>query len=222
MTKCEKEKCEKEKCENKEFCGKKHNKNVVGIVSGDNSVSTIVPPMINPLQIIPVNKNFFAPDPQNYVQFNTVNYVSRACLWIPELFAFRIQKCGTYNVGYHLIVGLIPTPNVAEIVYPDTYGSVISVHNSKNEPVTLLGVSFVSGQPLEFEANGSLGIVSPLQTFCTVNLNKGDLLRIWVKAVKNEPPAVTGVVAVLGALNFPVFGGGTETIRDTRFTIEKI
>lgn len=220
---CEKKKDKKDKKDKKEekFCGKKCNKNIVGIVSGDHSVSTITPPTVNPLQIIPVEHQFFDPDPQIYVRFNTVNYVSRPCLWNPRLFAFQIKECGTYNISYHLLLGFILDPEAPVQVYPDAIGSAISIYDCNNKSKGLIGSSFESGHPISFEANGALGFFTPLQSATIENLEAGDFIRIQVKAVKNTPGQVTGQVAIFGAIQFPTFGGTSDILRDTRFTIEK-
>jgi hypothetical protein len=217
---CQEKKCKKDK-KDKEFCGKKCNKNIVGIVSGDQSVSTVVPPALNPLQILPVERQFFEPDPEIYVRFNTVNYVSRVCLWNPRLFAFQIKECGTYNISYHLLVAFMPDLQAPVQVYPEAVGAAISIYNCQNQPKGLIGSSFESGHPISFEVNGGLGVIPPLQSSTIENLEAGDFIRIQVKAVKNSPGQVTGRVVILGAIQFPIFGGGTNTLRDTRFTIEK-
>lgn len=221
---CEKKKDKKEKKAEKEaakFCGKKCDKNIVGIVSGDQSLSTVVPPMLDPLQILPVEHQFFDPDPEIYVRFNTVNYVSRPCLWNPRLLAFQIKECGTYNIGYHLLVGFIPDPEASVQVYPDAVGSAISIYDCNNQPKGLIGSAFVSGHPISFELNGGIGLLPPLQSFTIENFEPGDFVRIQVKAVKNAHAHVTGKVVILGSIQFPIFGCKTDNLRDTRFTIEK-
>lgn len=200
---------------------KKDKKNIVGIVSGDQSISTIDPPVVNPVQYIPVERQFFDPDPQIYVRFNTINYVSQQCLWNPRLLAFQIKESGIYNISYHLLVGFIPDQTAPVQVYPDAVGSAISIYDCNNKSKGLIGSAFVSAKPVSFELNGALGIISPLQSSTIEKLEAGDFIRIQVKAVKNTPDNITGKLAIFGTIKFPIFGGCTDSLRDTRCTIEK-
>jgi hypothetical protein len=215
---CQQKRDKKDKKDKKE---KKGNKNIVGIVSADRAVTTINPPNVNPLQILPIERSAFNADPPIYVQFNTVNYLSRPCLWNPRLFAFQIKEAGIYNISYHLLLTFLPDLEAPVQVYPDSLGAAISISDCQNRPKVLIGSSFVSGHPISTELNGALGVIPPPQSSTIAFLEAGDIIRIRVKAIKNTPVPVTGKVVILGTIQFPNFNGGNDLLADTRFTIEK-